>query len=149
MALDQAQMEQQQAPEEERLTDEEETDLNIMVNLAKELIDDGGIDVIERAVEQSNDPGQVIGQFLMQMVSQLGEQLPEEVNISPRIFFSYGGWVEQVSDYLQEQYDIPTEAMDRAEMYIGTAAQQMQQGQAAKAQPAAEQAPAMPAGGPV
>lgn len=71
----------------------------------------------------------------MQMVSQMSEQLPEEVALDPSIFFAVGGWVEQISDYLQEEYDVPKEVMDRAEIYIGTAAQQMAQGQQAQ-QPA-------------
>lgn len=156
MALDET---QQQAPaqgqqqQNQRLSDEEEQDLSIMVNLALELIDDGGIDVIEKAVAESSDPGQVIGQFLMQMVSQISEQLPEDVTVSPKIFFAHGGWVEQVSDYLQEQYGVDKEIMDKAEMFIGTAAQQMQEGEAAKMQqaqaPAAPAAPALPARGAV
>lgn len=112
----------------EQLTDDEEDDLRIMVTLAKNLIDDGGYEVIE-AAEKSSDPGQVIGQFLMQMVSQMAEQLPEDVKPSPRIFLCEGGWVEQISDYLQEDYDLPRDVADRAEMYIGSASQAIAQGQ--------------------
>lgn len=149
MALDK-EMTQENQMEEGDLTDDEEDDLRIAVNLAKNLIDDGGYEVIEQAMS-SSDPGQVIGQFLMQMVSQMAENLPEGVDLSPRIFFAYGGWVEQISDYLQEEYDVPKKDMDRAEMYIGSAAQQMAQGQAqqqqgAPAAPAPEQAPVMPGG---
>lgn len=129
----------------ERLTDDEEDDLRIMVNLAKNLIDEGGYEVIESA-ENSSDPGQVIGQFLMQMGSQIAEELPEEAKPSPRIFLGPGGWVEQVSDYLQEEYEVPTEVMDRAEMYIGAGAQAIAQGQQQPGGPAgaAPAAPAMP-----
>lgn len=125
-----------QAPQEQGLTDEQEADLSIAVNLAKDLIDQGGFDVIEQALA-TKDPGQIIGQFLMQMVSQMGEQLPQDVTLDPSIFFAVGGWIEQISDYLQEEYDVPKEVMDRAEIYIGTAAQEMSKGQAA--QPAAPQ----------
>lgn len=156
MALDETQQqapEQGQQPQNQRLSDEEEQDLSIMVNLSKEFIDDGGVDVIDQAVEQSSDPGTVIGQFLMQLASQISEQLPEDVEISPKIFFARGGWIEQISDYLQEQYGVSKEIMDKAEMFIGTAAQQMQQGEAAKMQqaqaPAAPAAPALPARGAV
>lgn len=127
---------------EEKLTDDEEDDLQIMVTLAENMIDDGGWEVIEQA-EQSSDAGQVIGQFLMQLGSQLGEMLPENMKPSPRIMFAHGGWVEQVSDYLQEEYDVPKDVMDRAEIFIATAAQQMSQGQAAQQQAA----PVMPAQG--
>lgn len=134
MALEDSMKAQAPAPTQEsqpnnRLSDEEETDLKIAVLLAERLIDDGGIKVIDDAVKTSNDPGQVIGQFLMQMVSQLNEKLPKEVQLSKRIYFAQGGWVEQISDYLQEQYGIDKKIMDRAEIYIATAAQKMAQGQ--------------------
>lgn len=151
--------EEEQDPTEvtvDQLTDDEEDDLRIMINLGKNLIDDGGYEVVE-AAEKSSDPGQVIGQFLMQMVSQIAENLPEEGKPSPRIFLCEGGWVEEMSDYLQDEYDVPEDIMDRAEIYIGTAAQAIAQGQqapggpAAPADPAAAApAPAMPQqGGPV
>lgn len=140
-----AQEDQEQEVQQENLTDEEETDLRLAVNMAEALIDEGGYEVIQKALESSNDPGVVIGQFLMQLASSLEEQLPPGVEISKRIFFAQYGWIEQVSDFLQEEYEVPTEVMDRAEMYIGTAATQMQQNasqqQAATQQPQAAPAP--------
>lgn len=144
MALEE-QMKQEGAPQQgERLTDEEEVDLKIAVLFAKKLIDEGGIDVIDQAVQESNDPGQVIGQFMMQLASQLQENMPEDMKLSPRVFFAQGGWVEQVSDYLQDEYKIDRKVMDRSEIYIATAAEKMAQGQA---QQAAQGQP--PASGPV
>lgn len=130
------------------LTDDEELDLEIMVNLAKIMIDEGGYQVIEQA-NSSSDPGQVIGQFLVQLGSQIAEGLPEEAKPSPRIMLADGGWVEQVSDYLQEEYDVPRDVMDRAEMYVGGAAQSIAQGQQGgqAAPPPGEQVP--PQGGPM
>jgi hypothetical protein len=109
----------------EGLTEEEQKDLRLGVLLAEELIDSGGIDVITQAVEQSRDPAQVIGQFLMQLAAQLDESLPEQAKLSKKIYLVRGGWVEQISDYLQEEYGISREVMDRAEIYIGTTAQEM------------------------
>ncbi len=146
MALD----EQAQEANAAALSEEEELDLSILVNLAKELIDDGGFDVVQQAVDQSNDPGQVVGQFLMQMGAQLVEQMPEDVTMSPRVLLAEGGWVEQISDYLQEQYDISKEVMDRAEIYVGTSAQELASGQQQQQAAAPQQAPAapvLPAGG--
>lgn len=112
----------EQAPQEERLTDAEEQDLSIAVNLAKNLIDDGGTEFLE-STKTSKDQGEVIGQFLFQMATALKEKLSGMVELSPRIFLSVGGWVEQVSDYLQEEYGVPKDIMDRAEIYIGGTAQ--------------------------
>lgn len=139
--------EQERQDGPESLTDEEEMDLDIMVNLAKIMIDEGGYKVIEQA-EGSSDPGQVIGQFLVQLGSQIAEALPEEAKPSPRIMLAEGGWVEQISDYLQEEYDVARDVMDRAEMYIGGAAQSIAQGQqGGQQQPQGQPAP--PQGGPM
>lgn len=137
MALDNNMAESEAS--DEQLSDEEEQDLAIAVNLAENLIDEGGWQVLQQA-EQSSDPSVVIGQFLMQLGSQMGEQLP--FPISPRIMLAEGGWLEQVSDYLQEEYDIPKDVMDRAEIFIASNAQQMAQAQQQQAAP--QQAPAMP-----
>ena len=150
MALEKEVM-KEQAPEQEApvdetsLSDEEEQDLTIAVRLAEDLIDDGGIEIVQQAL-QSSDPGQVIGQFLMQLVSQMSENLPKDIELSPRIYFAEGGWIEQVSDFLQDEYDIPRDVMDRAEMFIGTAAQQMAQGQASGQQQPPAGAPPAEAG---
>lgn len=141
MALEDELMESE---DQETLGDEEEKDLDIMVSMAENMIDDSGSDLIEQAMS-SKDPGVVIGQFLMQLGSQLGEQLP--FDISPRIMLAEGGWLEQVSDYLQDEYDVPKKIMDRAEIFVASSAQQMAQGQQQQAAPAEapmEQAPAMP-----
>lgn len=139
-----AEVEEEQDPEMEQLTDEEEDDLAIMVMLSENMIDDAGIDVIDQALKSSNDPGTVIGDFLMQLVAQMSEQLPQDFNLSPRVFLVEGGWVEQISDYLQEQYNVPKDVMDRAEMYIATQSQSMANGAVAQQ---AQAAPA-PAGAP-
>lgn len=122
MALD----EQMTQENTNALTKEEESDLSIMVTMAEDMIDEAGWQVLQQA-EQSSDPSVVVGQFLMQLGSQLGEQLP--FDISPRVMLAEGGWLEQISDYLQEEYGIPKEVMDRAEIYIASNAQGMAQAQ--------------------
>ena len=142
MALEDKVKEQQ---DNSQLTDAEENELEIMVLLAENLIDEGGIEALDMA-KGSKDPGQVIGQFLMQLGSQLGEQLPFE--ISPRIMLARGGWLEQVSDYLQDEYGFSKKDMDRAEIFVASSAQGMAQGQQAQqASPQgapAQEAPVMP-----
>ena len=128
-----------------KLSDAEEKDLSIMVNLAKNMIDDDGINVIKSA-ENSKDQGQVIGQFLFQLGSALAEKLSGMVDISPRIMLAEGGWVEQVSDYLQEEYGVPKDIMDRAEIYIGGTAQSVGLAELEKQQGGAPQGAVPPAG---
>lgn len=148
MALDE-ELEKENANSED-LTDEEESELSIMVNIAKDMIDEAGHQVIQQALE-SKDPGVVIGQFIMQLGSQLGEELPFDP--SPRIMLAEGGWVEQISDYLQEEYDVPKKVMDRAEIFVGSSASAMAQGgqqqapQQGAAVPPQQAAPPIPEGG--
>lgn len=133
-----------QGQQQGRLTDDEEADLKIMVNLGKNMIDEGGAQVVEQALA-SKDPGVILGQFLYQLGGQLAEKLPFDP--SPRIMLAQGGFLEQISDYLQEQYDVPKKVADRAEIYIASSAQaqaQQKQAQPAQAQPAEGQAPAVP-----
>lgn len=126
------------------LSKEDEADLGIMVTLTKNLIDDGGYEIIEQA-QNSKDPGVVIGQFLMQLLTQLEEQLPFEP--APIVIFAEDGWVEQVSDYIQEEYQVPKKIMDRVEIYIASSATQMAQAaQQEQAQPQEAAPPAMPQG---
>ena len=142
MALDK----QMAQPEQATLSSEEEEELKVMVNLAETMIDEGGFKVIEQALS-SKDPGTIIGQFLMQLGSQLGEKLPFE--ISPRIMLAEGGWVEEISDYLQDEYDVPQKVMDRAEIFVGSSAQAMAQSAGQQGGQAAPQEAAAPAEPPV
>lgn len=125
MALEEKLKEQ---PEEIKgnMTDDEEQDLEIAVLLGKKLIDGGGSEVIT-AAQKSSDPAQVIGQFLMQLGSQLVEKMPADMKPSPKIFLASGGWLEQMSDFLQEEYDVSREVADRAEIYVAQAAHGMAQ----------------------
>lgn len=109
------------------LSKDEMDDLRIATTLAKNLIDDGGWEVVQRAVETSKDPGQVIGQFLMQLGAEMSRNLPEGVTLSPRIWLAQGGVLEEVSDYLQDEYDVEEDVMNRAEMFVASAIQQKAQ----------------------
>lgn len=127
---------------DQALSKDEKDDLAIMLTLSKNLIDDGGYEIIEQA-QNSKDPAVVIGQFLMQLSEQLAEQLPFDP--SPRILLAEDGWVEQISDYIQEEYQVPKKIMDRAEIFIASSAEQMVQAEQQPAQQEAQQMPQQPA----
>lgn len=134
MALDK---EMAQEDADTQLVGEEKNDLRIAVGIAQDLIDQGGIDAIDAAVKSSKDPGQVVGQFLMQLASEISRNLPEGMVLSPRIWLAEGGALEQVSDYLQDEYDLDEEIMNRAEMFVASAIQQKAQQEQQAAAPAA------------
>jgi hypothetical protein len=130
MALDQ----EQEAQDPNQLTQEDEDDLETAVLLGKRLIDQGGQEILD-AAQNSKDPGQVIGQFLLQLGSQLAEEMPEGLTLNPKVMLASGGWLEQISDFLHEEYDVGLDVMDRAEIYVGQAAQGMAQQAQSQAQP--------------
>jgi hypothetical protein len=141
MALD-----QDQEQENNRLSDADEEDLEIAVLLGKRLVDQGGQEVLAAAMN-SKDPGQVLGQFLLQLGSQMGEQMPEGMELNPKVMLASGGWLEQMSDFLQDEYDVPRDVADRAEIYVGSQAQAMAQAQQQQAQGGQPQAaPPVPQG---
>lgn len=106
----------------------DELDLKIAVLMAEDMIAKGGYEqVIAPALKSSRDPGQVIGQFLMQLGQQIIEDMPDDMQLTPKILLAQGGWVEQVSDLLQDKYSVKKEIMDKAEIYVASTAQQMAQ----------------------
>jgi hypothetical protein len=107
------------------LSDEEELDLKIGVLMAEHMLMGGGMDAIETAVNSSSDPGQAVGQFLLQMGQQLMESMPDDMKLSPKILLCKGGWLEQVSDFIQEEGGVKKSIMDKAEIYVAHTAQQM------------------------
>lgn len=127
MALDEKMRKGQQENDPAALNDEEEMDLKIAVLMGERLLNEGGYDVIEKAVDQSSDPGQVIGQFIMQLGQQLHETMPDDMQLSPKIMLAHGGWLEQISDIIQEQAHVKKSVMDKAEIYVASTAHQMAQ----------------------
>ena len=123
---------QEDETQENNLTPEEEKDLKIAVLLGERLLRAGGFDVIQKAMQSSSDPSQVIGQFLMQLAQQMFEKMPHNIQLSPRILLTKDGWVEQISDFIQEKLGVPKKVMDKAEIYVASTASQM--GQAKRAQ---------------
>lgn len=100
-------------------------DLKIAVNIGERLIRSGGADVIMKAMKSSSDPGQVIGQFLLQMGQQMMEKMPSQMKLSPKILLAKDGWLEQMSDFIQAKLGVPKQIMDKAEIYVASTASAM------------------------
>lgn len=136
-------------------------DVELAVRLTiKMLTEGGGMEQIAAALNQSQNPAQVIGQLLAQIVGQLAEKLDEELGIDPRIFLSKGGWLENILDYIEGELGYPPEFSDQIYVEVletikaaalgGQQAQQAPQGGGLEAmQPGAPQAPAAPQGQPM
>lgn len=104
----------QEAPAEgNELSREEELDLKLAVKTAEKLMMEGGLDTVETALKESKDPAQVVGQFLSQLIIQMHEQFPEDLNMSPRIYLADGGVLEQLLDFLEVKLKLPKEFSDQ------------------------------------
>lgn len=144
MALEKT-LAKQKKPAKNSPKTEDEMDLEIGVLLGKRMLEDGGFSIVEKAVESSRDPSQVIGQFLMQMGQEMMENMPDDAKLTPAILLSPGGWLEQISDFIQTELDVKKEIMDKAEVYVASTASQM--AQAKQGQTDGVQAPAVPVAG--
>lgn len=78
----------------------------------------GGMQTLQKAVQQSADPIAVIAQFIVQMVGQLSEVLAEEVNFDPRVMLVRGGFVDSISDYITEKLGLEEDAPDMIEQEV-------------------------------
>lgn len=93
-------------------------DLEIAVRMGIKLLNDGGIDVIRDAINKSQDPAMVIGQFLTQVIGILAEQLVKELDADPRLFLAKDGWLEEMLDYIEKKLGYPEEFSDQIYMTV-------------------------------
>lgn len=88
-------------------------DVEIAFRMFVDLLDNGGLKVIRDAIDQSQDPAQVVGQFLAQSMGQLAEQLYQQYQIDPKIFLAKNGWLDLVLDYIETELGYPPEFSDQ------------------------------------
>jgi hypothetical protein len=89
-------------------------DVEIAFRMAVQMLTEGGgIDVIKKAVNESQDPAMVIGQFLAQLMGQLAEKLQAEAGIDPKIFLAKDGWLDLMLNYIEKKLGYPPEFSDQ------------------------------------
>lgn len=110
-SLDQQQF--QAASEEAKDQPVNGDDVELLTRMAIKLMSDGGLDVIKTALQESQDPAQVVGQFMVQLISQLAENVGQQVDIDMRAFLAKGGVLENLLDYIEEQLGYPAEFSDQ------------------------------------
>lgn len=98
-----------QASEGHQVNDQ---DVELAFRMAVEMLEDGGLDIIKQAIDQSTDPAAVVGQFLAQMIGELGEGLEAEYDIDPRIFLAKNGWLDLILDYIEGALGYPDSFSD-------------------------------------
>lgn len=101
-----------EAPPE--MGEKEVQDKQLMVMMGADLMEQGGNDVIAKALEQSQDPTQVVGQVLAQVMMTLAEKGGRDMDIDPRVFLAKGGWLEDMLNYIESRFGLPKEFSDDA-----------------------------------
>jgi hypothetical protein len=122
-----------------------------MMGLA--MLDKGGMKTIEQALASSQDPGQVVAQFVAQMAGRLAEYTATEMGINPGVYAQPHGFVDQVLGHIERKLGLPKEFSDSVygeTMEVMKAAamspEQAQQGQQPQQQAAPAPGPAAPTG---
>ncbi len=91
----------------------ETSDSDTVSMMGMAMLDGGGLDIIKKALEGSQDPGQVVGQFLAQMVGQIAEFTQANMGIDPKVFLQPDGFLDQILDYIERKLNLPPEFSDQ------------------------------------
>lgn len=118
-------------------------DAQLVTMMGMSLLDKGGLQTIQAALESSQDPSQVVGQFLAQLMGQMAEYTANTLQIDPAVYTEPNGFLDQILDYIERKLGLPKEFSDQV---YGDALEVMKA--AAMGGEAPQQAgPAQPAGG--
>jgi hypothetical protein len=89
-------------------------DAELATRMGIKLLTEGnGIKVIHDAITQSQDPAQVIGQFLAQMMGELAEQLQKQAGIDPGVFLAKNGFLDAILNYIEKKLGYPSDFSDQ------------------------------------
>lgn len=160
-SLDQMKKEQLPPEEEQEVVEDvpvSADQVELVTRLGIKLLKEGGgLDTLGKAIQQSQDPAQVVGQFMVQLIGSLIEQLKEQIDLDPRVFLVPDGFLDNILDFLEDQLSLPSEFSDQVEgevlemikaLAMGEQQPQQQQGpgldqMGQQAQPAAPQGPGL------
>ena len=90
---------------------EEEMDLEIAVKLGTKLLKEaGGLDTLQQAISDTQDPAQVVAKFLVQLILQIKDSVAsQDIDLSPNIVLGQDGWIVQMLDLLEKELGLPEE----------------------------------------
>lgn len=97
---------------EEEEEDEGTSDAELVTMMGFAALDAGGLDVIKKGLESSQNPAQVVGQFLAQTLLQMAEFTQKSLKIDPGVYMADGGFLEQMLDYIERKLGLPPEFSD-------------------------------------
>lgn len=118
-SLDQMKKEQLPPEEEQEVVEDvpvSADQVELVTRLGIKLLKEGGgLDTLGKAIQQSQDPAQVVGQFMVQLIGSLIEQLKEQIDLDPRVFLVPDGFLDNMLDFLEDQLSLPSEFSDQVE----------------------------------
>ena len=111
-SLDQAQMEKKVADNKGKPVPSQ--DVEIAVRMAIKMLNEGnGLELMKKAINESQDPALVIGQFLAQLMGALGERLAKQIGLNPRVFLAKNGFLDTILDYIEKKLGYPEDFSDQ------------------------------------
>jgi hypothetical protein len=87
-------------------------DAKLVSMMGMSMLDKGGLQAIEQALNTSEDPGQVVGQFVAQMAGRLAEYTATEMGINPAVYAQPNGFVDQILNHIERKLKLPKEFSD-------------------------------------
>lgn len=72
----------------------------------------GGLDIISKAIQSSQDPAQVVGQFLGQLVMQSAEYTKGALGIDPAVYAEKDGFIDQTLAFIERKLGLPADFSD-------------------------------------
>lgn len=98
---------------EEQENNEVLADADKIMRLVVKLLDQGGWDVVEQALD-SKDPAQPIAAFIAQLIMQITEQMAKSgQDMDLRAWLTPNGIVEMLLNMFEAEFDLPPEFSDQ------------------------------------
>jgi hypothetical protein len=88
-------------------------DAQLVTMMGMSMLDKGGLQVIQQALQSSQDPGQVVGSFLTQLIGQMAEYTAQTLQIDPGVYVEPNGFLDQILDYIERKLGLPKEFSDQ------------------------------------
>lgn len=88
-------------------------DSQLVSMMGMAMLDNGGLQTIQQALQSSQDPGQVVGQFLAQLIGQMAEFTAATLQIDPAVYTEPNGFLDQILDYIERKLQLPPEFSDQ------------------------------------
>jgi hypothetical protein len=106
------QMAPKKAPKKEEGKDVH-PDAKLVSMMGMAMLDKGGLKTIEQALSTSQDPVQVVAQFVAQMAGRLAEYTASEMGINPGVYAQPNGFIEQILGHIERKLNLPPEFSDQ------------------------------------